>query len=104
MAVACARLTRARLCSAALVFAAAQHLAHSLVPYAYRPHPAAALRANSGLIGYSLRAQFAARRFWTLSVWEDEAVLQAFVTAPPHAAVMKALPPTWTRSASRAGS
>jgi hypothetical protein len=29
------------------------------------------LRANSGLIGYSLRAQFAARRFWKLSVWED---------------------------------
>ena len=51
------------------------------------------LRASSGLIGDSLRAQFAARRFWTLSVWEDEAALQAFVTAPPHAAVMKALPP-----------
>ena len=51
------------------------------------------LRASSGLIGYSLRAQFAARRFWTLSVWEDAAALQAFVTAPPHAAVMKALAP-----------
>jgi hypothetical protein len=27
------------------------------------------------------------------AVWEDEAALQAFVTAPPHAAVMKALAP-----------
>jgi len=51
------------------------------------------LRASSGLIGYSLRAQFAAKRFWTLSAWEDEAALQAFVAAPPHAAVMTALAP-----------
>jgi quinol monooxygenase YgiN len=51
------------------------------------------LRASSGLIGYSLRAQLAAKRFWTLSVWEDAAALQAFVTAPPHAAVMEALAP-----------
>src|SRR6516164_6561306 len=51
------------------------------------------LRTSSGLIGYSLRAQLAAKQFWTLSVWEDEAALQAFVTASPHAAVMKALAP-----------
>jgi hypothetical protein len=51
------------------------------------------LRATSGLIGYSLRAQLAAKRFWTLSVWEDEAALQGFVAAPPHVAVMKALVP-----------
>jgi quinol monooxygenase YgiN len=49
------------------------------------------LRASSGLIGYSLRAQLAAKRFWTLSVWEDEAALQEFVRAPPHVAIMKAL-------------
>jgi quinol monooxygenase YgiN len=51
------------------------------------------LRTSPGLIGYSLRAQLAAKRFWTLSVWEDEAALQAFVAAPPHAAAMKALAP-----------
>ena len=51
------------------------------------------LRASSGLIGYSLRAQLAAKRFWTLSVWQDEAALQGFVAAPPHVAVMKALAP-----------
>ena len=49
------------------------------------------LRTSSGLIGYSLRAQVAAKQFWTLSAWEDAADLQAFVAAPPHVAVMKAL-------------
>ena len=49
------------------------------------------LRTSSGLIGYSLRARLAAKQFWTLSVWEDAAALQAFVAAPPHVAVMKAL-------------
>jgi heme-degrading monooxygenase HmoA len=49
------------------------------------------LRTSSGLLGYSLRARLASRQFWTLSVWDDEATLQAFVAAPPHSAVMKAL-------------
>jgi hypothetical protein len=51
------------------------------------------LRASSGLIGYSLRAQLGEKRFWTLSAWENEAALQTFVVAPPHAAVMNALAP-----------
>lgn len=51
------------------------------------------LRASAGLVGYSLRARIAARQFWTLSAWEDETVLRAFVAAPPHAAIMKALAP-----------
>jgi quinol monooxygenase YgiN len=51
------------------------------------------LRTSTGLIGYSLRAQLAAKRFWTLSAWEDEAALQAFVAALPHAAVMQAVAP-----------
>lgn len=51
------------------------------------------LRTSAGLIGYSLLAQPVARRFWTLSAWEDEAALRAFVAAPPHVAVMAALAP-----------
>jgi hypothetical protein len=51
------------------------------------------LRTTSGLIGYSLRARLAAKQFWTLSAWEDETSLQAFVAAPPHVAVMKAMAP-----------
>src|SRR6478672_11779156 len=51
------------------------------------------LRASRGLIGYSLRAQLAVKRFWTLSTWEDEAALQRFVRAPPHVEIMTALAP-----------
>jgi hypothetical protein len=51
------------------------------------------LRTSSGLIGYSLRARLASKQFWTLSAWEDAAILQAFVAARPHVAVMKAMAP-----------
>ena len=51
------------------------------------------LSTSPGLIGYSLRAQIAAKRFWTLSAWEDAAALQAFVAGPPHVAIMEALAP-----------
>jgi len=51
------------------------------------------LRTSAGLVGYSLRARLAAKRFWTLSVWEDEMALRAFVAAPPHATIMKTLAP-----------
>ena len=40
-----------------------------------------------------MRARLTAKRFWTLYVWEDETALRAFVAAPPHTAVMKALAP-----------
>jgi len=49
------------------------------------------LRTSSGLLGYSLRARLGSKEFWTLSVWDDEPTLQAFVAAPPHSAAMKAL-------------
>jgi hypothetical protein len=51
------------------------------------------LRTSSGLIGYSLGARLATKRFWTLSAWEDEGALQAFVAAAPHVTVMKELTP-----------
>jgi heme-degrading monooxygenase HmoA len=49
------------------------------------------LRTSPGLIGYSLLARLATKRFWTLSAWEDEAALQEFVAAAPHADVIKEL-------------
>ncbi|HEV3114401.1 MAG TPA: antibiotic biosynthesis monooxygenase [Candidatus Binataceae bacterium] len=49
-------------------------------------------RAN-GLIGYSLLARPLAKQFFTLSVWENEAALNAFVRASPHAATMAELMP-----------
>ena len=51
------------------------------------------LAIAEGLIGYTLRAKPLARHYWTLSVWEDETALRAFVAAAPHVAVMKALAP-----------
>ncbi len=49
------------------------------------------LRKSRGLLGYSLRAELWAKRFWTLSAWQDETVLQAFVLAAPHSQTMRAM-------------
>ncbi len=53
----------------------------------------AQLNASRGLIGYALLARFLRRRFWTVSVWEDEQALTEFVRHVPHSAVMAALTP-----------
>jgi heme-degrading monooxygenase HmoA len=50
-------------------------------------------RAPKGLMGYSLLGRPWARQYWTLSVWEDEAALQAFVAEHPHVDVMSAIAP-----------
>lgn len=42
----------------------------------------------TGLIGYWLKADFLRLRFSTLSVWEDDAVLDEFVASGPHRAAM----------------
>jgi quinol monooxygenase YgiN len=49
------------------------------------------LKAASGLIGYTLRAQLLAKSFWTFSAWESEAAMRAFVRASPHREIMAAL-------------
>ncbi|MGH6954256.1 MAG: antibiotic biosynthesis monooxygenase [Alphaproteobacteria bacterium] len=51
------------------------------------------LRAAPGLIGYAFGSRPLAKRFWTLSVWRDEAALAAFVRAAPHADTMAAMTP-----------
>ena len=51
------------------------------------------LQGSAGLIGYSLYTELVAGRFWTLSVWENEAALQAFVHAAPHVDAMRSLTP-----------
>lgn len=57
------------------------------------------LETAQGLIGYSLQAQILARKFWTLSAWEDEIALMRFVLYPPHSEVMDALAPHMGRTA-----
>jgi heme-degrading monooxygenase HmoA len=49
------------------------------------------LAGTPGLIGYSLRDKLLRHRFWTLSVWEDEPALTAFITNEPHRTTMGAL-------------
>ena len=51
------------------------------------------LKRSRGLLGYSLLAQPLARRFWTLSVWEDESALRGFVEAQPHARTIAMMAP-----------
>ncbi len=53
----------------------------------------AQLRQTRGLVGYSLLARPLRKNFWTLSVWEDEAALRAFVAAGAHGVAMRAMTP-----------
>lgn len=54
---------------------------------------AAQLANTPGLIGFTFRAKILGHRFWTLSVWEDERALMAFVGERPHVGTMDALRP-----------
>jgi len=62
------------------------------------------LASADGLVGYTLRAKPLTRDYWTLSVWQDETALRAFMRTPPHVGVMTSLSPvmgptkfvTWT--------
>ncbi len=51
------------------------------------------LADSEGLIGYSMDANVPSRKFWTLSVWEDEESLMRFVGRNPHGRVMTDLIP-----------
>ena len=46
------------------------------------------VRNSPGALGVSLIAEPARKTFWTLSAWVDQAALNAFVSKPPHHAVM----------------
>jgi heme-degrading monooxygenase HmoA len=62
------------------------------------------LAGADGLVGYTLRAKPLGRHYWTLSVWQDEKALTAFMRTAPHSGVMSSLRPvmgqtkfiTWT--------
>jgi hypothetical protein len=51
------------------------------------------LERTGGLVGYSLLAQPARRRFWTVSAWTDRRALSAFVREMPHVGAMEQLRP-----------
>jgi hypothetical protein len=46
-----------------------------------------------GLVGYALDAQLGAKTFWTFSVWEDRASLDAFARSDPHRRIIQRLRP-----------
>ena len=56
------------------------------------------LAKADGLLGYSLLARSLSKRFWTLSAWENEEALRAFVQDPPHVRIMTALAPHMDRT------
>lgn len=56
------------------------------------------LQTAPGLVGYSKLGWPWVKRFWTLSAWEDEAVLAGFVHADPHVRAMADLPPRMGRT------
>jgi heme-degrading monooxygenase HmoA len=51
------------------------------------------LATADGLVGYSLDARMAAKTFWTLSAWRDQAALDAFARSEPHHDLVAAIRP-----------
>lgn len=51
------------------------------------------LATAPGLIGYGLKADLLAKTFWTFSVWEDQAALEAFARSDPHRQIIQRLAP-----------
>jgi len=51
------------------------------------------LSRTEGLLGYSLLAQPLGKTFWTLSAWQNQQALDAFVAAAPHSDVMRKIRP-----------
>lgn len=49
------------------------------------------LKSARGLIGYSLLAHVLVKRFWTLSVWENDVALTDFIHKQPHRETMTTL-------------
>jgi hypothetical protein len=56
------------------------------------------LKTTRGVIGYSLDAKLFARKFWTLSVWEDQQSLNNFVRQIPHSQIMQSMAPHMGKS------
>ena len=51
------------------------------------------LSRADGMLGYALDAELGRKTFWTFSVWEDQASLDAFASSDPHRAIIGRLRP-----------
>src|SRR3989442_7980945 len=58
------------------------------------------LASTPGLIGYSFRAKLMSHRFCTVSIWEYERALIAFVGSRPHRTTITILQPDMGETAS----
>ena len=43
------------------------------------------IETTPGQVRYAVRVDLLRRRFWTLSIWREQAAMDAFVVADPHA-------------------
>jgi hypothetical protein len=82
-------------------------MASRLPLHAYRAIPGFLLDAlrirrqlaqADGLAGYALNAQLLRKTFWTFSVWNDRASLEAFAGADPHRRIISRLRPRMDES------
>lgn len=58
----------------------------------------AQLAESDGLVGYTLRAKLAQKKFWTVAAWESNESLQNYVESNPHAGIRVALKPEMKES------
>lgn len=56
------------------------------------------LASAPGLVGYGLKADLLRKTFWTFSVWEDQAALEAFARSDPHRQIIERLAPRMGQS------
>lgn len=67
------------------------HYRDTLRFYKYVQQINGQLRRTEGLLGYSFKAHIWQKDYWTLSVWEDQKALDAFIRTEPHVSVMKSM-------------
>jgi len=58
----------------------------------------AAIRSQPGLIGYAKRTELLGTESWTVSAWESEANMLAFMRSPAHSAAMEQAADTYERA------
>jgi hypothetical protein len=46
-------------------------------------------KGSRGAVNYAVKADFAKKHFWTLSIWKDQDSLRRFVAAEPHATAVR---------------
>jgi len=56
------------------------------------------LAKTPGLVGYALNAELMRKTFWTFSVWDDRASLDAFAAADPHRRIISGLQPQMSKT------